>query len=45
MFTNACAAGMLAAAYVIVLVLLLNPSLPIASWALAPLIISIGAYY
>jgi predicted AlkP superfamily phosphohydrolase/phosphomutase len=45
MFTNACAAGMLAAAYVIVLVLLLNPALPLAPWVLAPLILSIGAYY
>jgi predicted AlkP superfamily phosphohydrolase/phosphomutase len=45
MFTNACAAGMLAAAYVIVLVLLLNPTLPLNPWPLVPLIASIGAYY
>src|SRR5689334_3493175 len=45
MFTNACAAGLLAAAYVIVLVLLLNPTLPLRPWALVPLVASIGFYY
>jgi hypothetical protein len=45
MFTNAIAAGILAAAYVIVLVLLLNPTESLRPWALAPLALSMGIYY
>ncbi|MEQ1870554.1 MAG: alkaline phosphatase family protein [Vicinamibacterales bacterium] len=45
MLTNALVAGALSAAYVIVLVLLLNPSLPTAPRSLGPLVWSIGAYY
>ncbi len=45
MLTNSFAAGALAAAYVMVLVLLLNPSLPTAPRALVPLAWSIGTFY
>jgi hypothetical protein len=45
MFTNACVAGILAAAYVIVLVLLLNPAESLDPRILGPLALSFGAYY
>lgn len=45
MLSNSIVAGALAAAYVVVLVLLLNPSLSLAPSSLAPLALSVGLFY
>jgi hypothetical protein len=44
MLTNAFVAGVLAAAYVVALFLLLNPALPLAA-AIAPLALAVGLFY
>jgi len=45
MLTNSLIAGALAAAYVVVLILHLNPTLPITWAAIAPLVVRVGVFY
>jgi hypothetical protein len=45
MLSNSLVAGGLASAYVLVLVLQLNPTLPLAPRSLAPLVMTVGVFY
>ena len=45
MLVNSVVAACLATAYVIVLILLLNPAIPLQADALVPLIVSVGVFY
>src|SRR5438477_12673227 len=45
MLTNSFVAGSLAASYVVVLFLQLNPALPLHPVASAPLLLSVGSFY
>ena len=45
MLSNSLVAGLLATCYVLVLVLQLNPALPIAPARLAPLVTTVGLFY
>ena len=45
MLSNSLVAGMLAAGYVVVLVLQLNPSLPLSPVRLMPLVTTVGVFY
>lgn len=45
MLSNSLAAGALASAYVLVLILQLNPTLPLSPLSLAPLVFTVGVFY
>src|SRR5262245_40699266 len=45
MLTNAFVAGALAASYVVVLILQLNPALPLNPVAITPLVLAVGLFY